>query len=384
VWVALYVTKMIDFFWDYIVVFLVVLTILVFVHELGHYLLARLNGVRVEVFSIGFGPEVYGWNDSTGTRWKISAVPLGGYVKMFGEADIAGDTEDQQPMTPEELAVSFHNKRLSQRTAIVAAGPIANFLFAFIVLAGLFTTVGLPVPLAVIGEVQPESAASEAGLRPGDHILGINGQTIAWFSDLRRIVRANPGVRIDLLIRRDGVDLPLQATPTRHKLVDHQGTKREYGLLGVMPDPERIEYERQNPFMATWMAVERSFGLATQILFSVGEMITGSRSTDELGGVIRIAQFSGQMCQTPINCVFFLAALSVNLGLINLFPIPVLDGGYLLFYVVEAFLGRPLKPQTQEYGFRFGLILVFLLMIFATWNDLVYLKVFEFIKQLFT
>ena len=375
---------MFEFFWDYIVVFLIVLTILVFVHELGHYVLARRNGVRVEVFSIGFGPEIYGWNDRAGTRWKISAVPLGGYVKMFGEVGTVGGAEDQQPMTPEEQAVSFHHKRLGQRAAIVAAGPIANFLFAFVALAGLFTAVGLPMPLAFVGEVQPESAAFEAGLKPGDRILSINGQNIAWFSDLRRIVRENPAVRVDILIRRDGVDLSLQATPTGHKFVDDQGMEGEYGLLGVMPDPEQIEYERQNPLTAAWIAVERSVGLAGQIITSVSKMITGSRSTEELGGVIRIAQFSGQMCQDPVNCIFFLAALSVNLGMINLFPIPVLDGGYLTFYAFEALLGRPLNPRAQEYGFRLGLVLVFLLMIFATWNDLVYLKVFEFIKQLFT
>ncbi len=375
---------MLEFFWDYIVVFLIVLTILVFVHELGHYVLARRNGVRIEVFSIGFGPEIYGWNDRAGTRWKISAVPLGGYVKMFGELGAAGGAEDQRPMTPEEQAVSFHHKRLGQRVAIVAAGPIANFLFALVILAGLFSIVGLPVPLAIVGEVQPESAASEAGIRPGDRILSINGQTVAWFSDLRRIVRKNPAVRVDILISRDGVEQSLQATPTSHKFVDDQGMEGEYGLLGVMPDPEQVEYERQNPFKATWMAVERSVGLATQIFSAVSRMITGSQSTEELGGVIRIAQFSGQMCQDPVNCIFFLAALSVNLGLINLFPIPVLDGGYLAFYAFEAILRRPLDPRAQEYGFRFGLVLVFLLMIFATWNDLVYLKVFEFIKQLFT
>ncbi len=375
---------MLEFFWDYIVVFLIVLTILVFVHELGHYVLARRNGVRIEVFSIGFGPEIYGWNDRAGTRWKISAVPLGGYVKMFGELGAAGGAEDQRPMTPEEQAVSFHHKRLGQRVAIVAAGPIANFLFALVILAGLFSIVGLPVPLAIVGEVQPESAASEAGIRPGDRILSINGQTVAWFSDLRRIVRKNPAVRVDILISRDGVEQSLQATPTSHKFVDDQGMEGEYGLLGVMPDPEQVEYERQNPFKATWMAVERSVGLATQIFSAVSRMITGSQSTEELGGVIRIAQFSGQMCQDPVNCIFFLAALSVNLGLINLFPIPVLDGGYLAFYAFEAILRRPLDPRAQEYGFRFGLVLVFLLMSFATWNDLVYLKVFEFIKQLFT
>ncbi len=375
---------MLEFFWDYIVVFLIVLTILVFVHELGHYVLARRNGVRIEVFSIGFGPEIYGWNDRAGTRWKISAVPLGGYVKMFGELGAAGGAEDQRPMTPEEQAVSFHHKRLGQRVAIVAAGPIANFLFALVILAGLFSIVGLPVPLAIVGEVQPESAASEAGIRPGDRILSINGQTVAWFSDLRRIVRKNPAVRVDILISRDGVEQSLQATPTSHKFVDDQGMEGEYGLLGVMPDPEQVEYERQNPFKATWMAVERSVGLATQIFSAASRMITGSQSTEELGGVIRIAQFSGQMCQDPVNCIFFLAALSVNLGLINLFPIPVLDGGYLAFYAFEAILRRPLDPRAQEYGFRFGLVLVFLLMIFATWNDLVYLKVFEFIKQLFT
>lgn len=375
---------MFNFLWDYVIPFVFILTVLVFVHEMGHYWVARRNKVRVDVFSIGFGPEIYGWTDRVGTRWKISAVPLGGYVKMFGET-VAGDEEEGVTLTAEEQAVSFHHKTLGQRTAIVAAGPIANFLFAIVLLAVLFSTVGSPAPLAGVGSVQPDSAAAEAGFKPGDRILRIQGETVTWFEDLRRIISANPGVRLDIVVRRGDAEQVLTATPKPHTITKEDNTRLEIGRLGVTPDPAQIEYERHNPLVATWMAVERSVGLTQQILSALGQIIVGTRTAEELGGPLRIAQLSGEMAQGGlVNLIFFMAALSVNLGLINLFPIPMLDGGHLIFYVAEAILGRPLGPRIQEYGFRFGLILVLLLMVFATWNDLVQLKVFEFIRQLVT
>lgn len=375
--------SILGFTWYYIVVFLAVLTVLVYVHELGHYWIARRNKVRVEVFSIGFGPEIYGWTDKHGTRWKISAVPLGGYVKMFGETLYDDDSEQTRPLTPEERAVSFHHKRLGQRAAIVAAGPLANFLFAIVALAGVYGIVGNPAPLAGVGEVLPGSAAAEAGLKPGDRILSIDGKTIKWFEDLRRIVSANPGSPLTLVIRRDGVELPLKATPTVDQEKDADGTPLRVGRLGVRPDPAQIEYERQNPAVAVWMGVERTVALSGQIVAYLGQMIAGSRDAKELGGPLRIAQMSGQVAQGGVvNLIVFMAALSINLGLINLFPIPMLDGGHLIFYAAEAVRGRPVPVRVQEYGFRFGLILVFVLMIFATWNDLVNLRVIEFIRQL--
>ena len=372
--------EFLSFFWDYIILFLVVLTILVFVHELGHYLVARRNGVLVEVFSIGFGPEIYGWNDKAGTRWKIGAFPLGGYVKMFGDSETVEEGEEERPLTPEEEAVSFHHKRLGQRVAIVLAGPLANFAFAIVVIAVLFSTAGNPVTLAAVGEVQPGSAAVEAGLEVGDRIVAIDGQTITSFEDLRGVISINPEVDLELVIVRDNAELTLWATPKRHGSGD-----TEIGLLGVRPDLEQIGYERQNPLKATWMAVEWSATLTGRILSYLGQVIGGSRGTDELGGPLRIAQMSGQMAQGGlISLISFLAALSINLGLINLFPIPMLDGGHLVYYAAEAVRGRPLGPKAQEYGFRFGLVLVLLLMVLATWNDLVQLRVFEYIKDLVT
>ncbi|MCZ6607798.1 MAG: RIP metalloprotease RseP [Alphaproteobacteria bacterium] len=360
-----------NFTWYYIVIFLIILTVLVFVHEMGHFWVARRNRVRVEVFSIGFGPEIYGWTDRLGTRWKISAIPLGGYVKMFGENAVPGDAEEERPLTPEERAVSFHNKSLGQRSAIVAAGPIANFLFAIVLFAGIFAFVGKPAPLAAVGAVQPESAAAEAGLQSGDRILSINGEAITWFEDLRRIVSANPSVRLELTVRRNGSEMLVPATPKRYMGEEGPDEVREIGRLGVSPDPEQVEFERFGPLTAAWMGVERTANMTMQILTYLGQLIDGSRTTDELGGPLRIAQLSGTICQIGLaDCIFLMAAISVNLGLINLFPVPVLDGGRLAFYAVEVVLGRPLSRRVQEYSLRFGLTLVLLLMIFVTWKDL--------------
>jgi regulator of sigma E protease len=376
---------MFDVLWDYIIPFLFILTVLVFVHEMGHYWIARRNRVRVEVFSIGFGPEIYGWTDKLGTRWKISAVPLGGYVKMFGENEAMTADDEGVTLTPEEKAVSFHHKTLAQRSAVVAAGPVANFLFAIVLLAALFSIAGSPAPLAGVGSIQAESAAAEAGIRKGDRILRINDEEVRWFEDLRRIISANPGALLDIVVLREDTELLLKVTPKPHTETDETGALRQIGRLGVTPDPAQIEYERHDPLVATWLAVKRTYGLTTQILSALGQIIAGTRTTEELGGPLRIAQLSGEMAQGGwINLIFFMAALSVNLGLINLFPIPMLDGGHLIFYVAEGIRGRPLGPRVQEYGFRFGLILVLLLMVFATWNDLVQLKVFEFIRQLVT
>ena len=372
-----------EFTWYYIVLFLFVLTVLVYVHEWGHYWVARKNGVRVEVFSIGFGPEVYGWTNEAGTRWKISAIPLGGYVKMLGQSDLPSDEEGEQPLSEEEQAVSFQNKTLAQRAAIVVAGPLANFIFAIVLFAGLIMTVGTPRHYAGVGNILPDSAAAEARLEVGDRIIDIDGQEVVWFSDLVRIVSANPGVPLKITVLRGKEELTLPATPKVQKRTDKDGNPVEIGLLGVRFDPEQAEYERQNPLQAVWLGARQTFALTTNILSYLGEMIVGDRSAEELGGPLKIAKLSGQMAQGGLdNLIFFMAALSVNLGLINLFPIPLLDGGHLLFMAAEAIRGRPLDERTQEYGFRFGLILVLILMVVATWNDLVDLRVVEFIKEL--
>jgi regulator of sigma E protease len=369
---------------DYIVPFLVVLTVLVFVHELGHYLVARWNGVRVEVFSIGFGPEIFGWGDRAGTRWKISAIPLGGYVKMFGDADPASmPGADFEHMSAEEKAVSFHHKRLPQRAAVVSAGPLANFAFTVVLLAGLFATVGQPFTPPVVGQVQPGSAAQQGGMQPGDRILAIDGHHISRFEEVQQAVRLNSGVPMTLLLQRDGREVAATVTPKVTDITDRFGNHHRMGLLGVTRNS--VDYVRRSPGSAVYWAANETANLTTGTLTAVWQMIIGARGTDELGGPLRIAQMSGEVAQGGIVAVlWFMAVLSVNLGLINLFPIPVLDGGHLLFYAAEAIRGRPLGQRAQEYGFRLGLALVLTLMVFATWNDLVHLRVIAFIKGLVT
>jgi len=363
-----------------IVAFLVVLTVLVYVHEWGHYWVAVKNKVRVEVFSIGFGPEIYGWNNAAGTRWKISAIPLGGYVKMFGQSDTDADGHEEEQLSPEDKAVSFAHKTLAQRAAIVVAGPMANFIFAAIVFAGLAAFVGSPNPLAGVGSVSPDSPAAEAGFEQGDRIIAIDGEKVTYFSDLQRIVSAQPGITLNVEVKRtDGSTDVLLATPA--SVVD--GSGQEIGRIGISPDPEQVEYDRENPAYALWFGVERTGTMIVGILQYVGDLFTGAQSTDGLGGPLKIAQLSGEMAADGIvPLIIFTAALSVNLGLINLFPIPMLDGGHLVFYAIEAVRGRPLDERTQEYGFRFGLILVLVLFVFVTWNDLESWGFFEFFRNL--
>ena len=366
--------------------FLVALTILVFFHELGHFWVARLAKVRVEVFSVGFGAELFGWNDKAGTRWKIGVIPLGGYVKMFGQSDLPGDEdEDQPPLTDKEKAVSFQHKTLAQRTAIVAAGPIANFLLSVVLIAGLMATFGAARPYAGVGEIMPGSTAAEAGFEAGDRIVSIDGEAVEWFSDLVRIVSVQPEMLLKIKVRRGDDEIVLTATPKRHQQLGAEGKTVEVGLLGVRYDPQQMHYERQNPLMAVWLGIQQTASLTEKTLSFLGQVISGRQGTEGIGGPLRIVQYAGITFQSGIeNFILFLAVLSINLGLINLFPIPILDGGHLLFFAVEAIRGRPLGPQAQEYGFRFGLILVLILMVFVTWNDLVQLRVFEFIKELVT
>ena len=366
--------------------FLVALTILVFFHELGHFWVARLAKVRVEVFSVGFGAELFGWNDKAGTRWKIGVIPLGGYVKMFGQSDLPGDEdEDRPPLTDKEKAVSFQHKTLAQRTAIVAAGPIANFLLSVVLIACLMATFGAARPYAGVGEMMPGSAAAEAGFEAGDRIVSIDGEAVEWFSDLVRIVSVQPEMLLKIKVRRGDDEFVLTATPKRHQQPGAEGKTVEIGLLGVRYDPQQMHYERQNPLMAVWLGIQQTASLTEKTLSFLGQVISGRQGTEGIGGPLRIVQYAGITFQSGIeNFILFLAVLSINLGLINLFPIPILDGGHLLFFAVEAIRGRPLGPQAQEYGFRFGLILVLILMVFVTWNDLVQLRVFEFIKELVT
>ena len=370
------------FLLTYAVPFLVVLTVLVFFHELGHYAVARRNRVRVEVFSIGFGPELFGWSDRFGTRWKFSAIPLGGYVRMFGDADVSGTPgAEVGAMTEAERAVSFHHKRVGQRAAVVAAGPIANFLLAIVIYAGLFAVAGQPFTPPVVREVVAGTPAARAGLQAGDEVVRIEGQAIERFEAIQRLVQLNLDGPLEIVVRRDGSEVRLVATPIVIDETDWLGNRVRVARLGIRG--VAASYVRHPVHVAAWRAVEETYVQTVGTLQALGQMILGRRSSSELGGPIRIAQMSGEVARAGIaSLLVFMAVLSINLGLINLFPIPLLDGGHLLYYFIEALRGRPLTLRTQEYGFRIGLALVLGLMMFATWNDLVHLPIVAYLVGL--
>lgn len=354
--------------------FVVVLGVLVFVHELGHYLAARWRGVRVEAFSIGFGATITSWTDSRGTVWKLAWLPLGGYVKLHGQ-------ENPKDVSPEVRATwipgqTFHEKPVLSRAIIVAAGPIANFALAIVLFAGLFIAIGKPVPLPVVGAVVADSAAAHAGLMPNDRVLSINGQKIDTFEDLKDIVAAHPAEPLSVRIDRGGVDQTLNVTP---EAIESGGHK--VGLLGVRGGS--VEYRHVSVPAALLGGVTQTWTVTRETFAGLGQMISGTRGTDELGGPLRIAQLSGQVAKLGLaTLISFIAVLSVNLGLINLFPVPVLDGGHLLFYLFEALRGRPLPQRAQEYGFRAGLAFLACLFVFATWNDLTHLGLFRWVASL--
>ena len=354
--------------------FVVVLGVLVFVHELGHYLAARWRGVRVETFSIGFGRALTSWTDRSGTVWKLAWLPLGGYVKLHGQErpqDVADDVRSR--WIPGQ---TFHDKSVLSRAIVVAAGPIANFLLAMALFAILFMAIGEPVALPVIGGVLPDSAASRAGLMVNDRVISIAGQSIGRFEDLQRAVTTHPGEVLIMTIRRDGADRQMEVTTDTRDSGGHK-----VGLLGVRGGA--IEYRHVNVPAALWGGVAQTWTITRETFSGLAQMISGSRGTEELGGPLRIAQLSGQVAQLGIaSLISFIAVLSVNLGLINLFPVPVLDGGHLLFYLAEAVRGRPLPPRAQEYGFRAGLAFLACLFVFATWNDLTHLGLFRWVASL--
>lgn len=358
----------------YVVPFLFVLTVVVFFHELGHFLIARWCGVRVMVFSVGFGPELFGYNDRHGTRWKVSAIPLGGYVKFFGDENAASvpDAETVSQMSEAERRVSFFYKPVGQRAAIVAAGPIANFLLAIVIFAAVFTFYGKQAAPARVDTVQPNSAALAAGFQPGDLIVSINGRKIETFTDMQRLVSASAGQSLEIVVDRGGARTTLRATPALTELKDNFGNVHRIGVLGITG--ARGEPVKVDPLTAVKLGVEETWFVVERTLSYLGGVIVGRESADQLGGPIRIAQVSGQVATAGFVALIHLAAvLSISIGLLNLFPVPLLDGGHLLFYSIEWIRGRPLSDRAQEYGFRIGLAIVLLLMIFATFNDILHL-----------
>jgi regulator of sigma E protease len=368
---------------QYPVSFVAVLTVVVFVHELGHYLVARWAGVKVEVFSIGFGRELFGFTDSHGTRWKVSLLPLGGYVKMFGDREDAETGEQPpRPMTPDERSVSFFHKPVIRRMAIVVAGPAANYVFAAIVFAILFSSFGQQVTSTVIGSVIEGSAAAEAGLLPGDRVVSLNGQPVTRFEQIARTVEIGLNEPLAIGIGRNGQHMTLNAVPHVVVLTDNFGNQHSAGRLGISSSgaADVIHY---NPFEAVGAALRETANATSTILKAVWQMVIGTRSSDELGGVLRIGKMSGDVAKLGFPAwVTFTAVLSINLGLINLFPVPMLDGGHLVFYMAEAARGRRLSARAEEWGLRIGLAMVLTLFVFATWNDLVSLEIFKHFRTL--
>jgi regulator of sigma E protease len=356
---------------SYIVPFLFVLTI-------GHFFVARRCGVRVLVFSVGFGPELFGFTDRHGTRWKVAAIPLGGYVKFFGDENAASvpDAAAVAGMTEAERRESFFHKPVAQRMAVVAAGPIANFLLAIVIFAGIFMFYGKQTTSARVDSVQAGSAAAAAGFQPGDLIVAIDGRPIESFSDMQRIVSSRAGQKLEFVVDRGGARQTLTAVPALKEVKDNFGNVHRIGVLGISRSmaPGDVKVHKVGPLDAIVMGVGETWFVIERTMSYLSGVVVGRESADQLGGPIRIAQVSGQVATAGMVALIHLAAvLSVSIGLLNLFPIPLLDGGHLLFYLIEAIRGRPLSERAQELGFRIGLAIVLMLMIFATFNDILHL-----------
>jgi regulator of sigma E protease len=355
--------------------FLFVLTVVVFFHELGHFLVARWCGVKVKAFSIGFGREIHGFDDRYGTRWRIAWIPLGGYVKFLDDENAASGPSravfDQ--LSPQEREGAFQGKPLAARCAIVAAGPIANFLLAIVIFALTVMFVGKHVTAPRVDELVPDGVAIAAGFKPGDVIVRIDGEPIETFDEMQRIVSSNADRPLTFEVNREGRLLTLKATPARRDVTDRFGNKLRVGMIGIKRNARQQdwEYKRYGPLQSVGVGVRETFFIVTQTLSYLSDVIMGRQSADQLGGPIRIAEVSGQVASAGfVPLLNLTAVLSVSIGLINLFPIPLLDGGHLLFFLIEAVRRRPLSERTQEIGFRIGLAVVLMLMMFATWNDL--------------
>ena len=357
-----------------IVPFLIVLGVLEFIHELGHYLAARWQGVHVEVFSIGFGRSFASWTDKRGTVWKLSWLPLGGYVKLHGQ-ERPEDVGDSVRASWKQ-GRTFHEKSVLARAIVIAAGPIANFLLAIVLFAGLFLALGRPVATAEIGEVVAGSVAERAGLLKGDVVMAVDGAAITRFDELRAVIATHAGQKISLRLKRADASLDMALTPDTQIV---GGVAK--GLVGIRAGG--MVYEPVSAPQALWAGVTQTWDFTAQTFDGLWSMITRRASTDDLGGPVRIAQMSGQVAAMGFaSLVTFIAMLSVNLGLFNLFPIPVLDGGHLVFYFFEALRGRPLPQRAQEYGYRAGFAVLIGLFVFATWNDLGHLGLFRWVAGL--
>lgn len=365
-----------DLVFGYLIPFIFVLAIVIFVHEMGHFLVGRWCGVGVDAFSIGFGPEMLGWTDRQGTRWKVSVIPLGGYVKFTGDlnASSAPDADELSQMDEATRSRSFHHKSVGRRAMIVAAGPLANFILAILIFAGLAFFNGKQVLEPRVAAVVEGSAAEAAGFASDDLILSIDGREVVGFSDLQRIVSSSAGDDLVFEVERDGRIETLVVTPVRTEQETAFGRHR-IGMIGLQAvnDPQAMRQISYGPLESLGHGFSETYFVIDRTVDYLGKLVTGRESADQLSGPIRIAKVSGDVATLGgiLGLISLTALLSVSIGFINLFPVPMLDGGHLMFYAVEAVRGRPLSDQAQEIGFRIGLALVLMLMLFVTWNDIV-------------
>ncbi len=350
--------------------FLLVIGPLIFIHELGHYFVGRWFGVKAETFSIGFGREIGGWTDSRGTRWKVGWMPLGGYVKFKGDMNPASTpTGEWLSLPPEERAETFQAKPVWQRFLIVAAGPVTNFLFAILAFIAIFAAIGYPTTPAVVHGVVEAGAADRAGFQPGDRVVEANGRDIDIFADLQSYVRLRPDEPIRFTVERGGETIPIRVVTDATVVRDNFGNEARMGSIGVTSGPPT--FEKLPPLQLVGAAVSQTVETVRAMVVTLGQVVTGERSMKEMGGPLKIAQYSGQQASLGwIAFFWFMTVISINLGFINLLPIPLLDGGHLLFYLIEGVRRKPLKPEAQEWAFRTGLAALLALMIFVTLNDL--------------
>lgn len=359
----------------YVVPFIVLLGILVFVHELGHYLMAKFTGVKVAEFSLGFGKKLWGFRDRSGTEWKLCAVPLGGYCKFLGDGDAASSTDESAELPEEDKKYAFAYQNPFKKLAIVIAGPGANYLFAILIFAGVFFFMGKVDFPAVVGDVIDGGAAQAAGVLKGDRILKVNGKTVDSFAQVRQEVELNTTPEVSLEIKRGDeiihLSFPLKSIPLEVENNQAAGAKPMLGIQSL--NVVEVTPEDVSVFEALSDASKETWRITVMTLRGVGQMITGKRSSEEVGGIIRIAEMSGDITKSSgaLDFLIFMALLSINLGLINLFPIPLLDGGHVVIYLIEIFSGRELNERVKDYVFRFGLFLIVSLMLFATYNDFV-------------
>ena len=364
-------------FWllSYVIPFLAVLTIIVFVHEMGHYLVARWNGIAIQTFSIGFGPELFGFNDKRGTRWRLSAIPLGGYVRFVGDMNASSmpDEDFIAKAGPDLAPRLFVNKNVWQRIAVVAAGPIANIIFTFLILYALLLGYGRYTLPPVIDGVTPGSVAEQAGLMAGDRAISVDGFEVRGFEDFQRLVATAPERTVTIVVDRAGQNQTIQLVPKAEQTTDRFGNPHRIGRIGVVKDVQQsdVQLYKPNPVEAVGMTFEEIRFIMDRTVAFLGDFFVGRGDVEQLGGPVKVAKVSGEVATLGIVALInLMALLSLNIGVFNLLPIPMLDGGHLVYYGIEAVRGRPLSQRVQEIGFRFGLALVFTLMAFTLVNDI--------------